>query len=330
MRENIREGIRENIKEDIKENIKEDINKNRQENLQKDAITILRKGDRGYPGRLTNLEGMPEKLYVIGQLPDERRPSIAIVGARECSFYGKNMAYEYAKILGEQGIQIISGLARGVDAAAHAGALAAGGQTYGILGCGVDVCYPASSRKIYEKMKVSGGIISEFEPASAPLAYHFPMRNRLISGFADAVLVVEARERSGSLITADFALEQGRTVFAVPGRAGDLLSEGCNRLIYQGAVPAWKPQIVLDEMNWDRRKPENNPLLGEKKSLGLATEDELVYSCLDLNPKMLEQIQEETGLSSGRLLTSLVRLEMAGLVKEVWKNNYVSVKNNNK
>ena len=147
------------------------------------------------------------------------------------------MAYEYARILTQTGIQVISGLARGVDAAAHAGALAAGGKTYGVMGCGVDFCYPTSSRKLYHIMQQQGGILSEFAPGTPPLSYHFPLRNRIISGLSEAILVVEAKEKSGSLITADAALEQGRTVFALPGRAGDLLSEGCNRLIYQGAIP---------------------------------------------------------------------------------------------
>lgn len=217
-------------------------------------IRAVEKHQENYPRRLKNLEGMPEKLYVSGELPGDHLPSIAIVGARNCSTYGKNMAFEYARILRQEGIQIISGMARGIDGAAHAGALAGGGKSYAVLGCGVDICYPSSNRRIYEEMKLRGGLLSEYEPGSEPLAWHFPLRNRLISGLADAVLVIEAKDKSGSLITADQALEQGRTVFALPGRVGDLLSVGCNRLIYQGAVPAWKPEIILEEMNWKSEK----------------------------------------------------------------------------
>ncbi|NCB93655.1 MAG: DNA-protecting protein DprA [Clostridia bacterium] len=297
------------------------------EKKENDNIKVYDKNKEGFPKRMTYLTGMPHKLYVIGELPEDNVPSVAIVGARECSFYGKNTAYEYARFLSQAGVRIISGLARGIDAAAHAGALAGGGKTYAVLGCGADICYPISSKKIYEQIKKQGGIISEFDPGAEPLAYHFPMRNRVISALADAVLVVEAKEKSGSLITADQALEQGRTVFAVPGRAGDALSVGCNRLIYQGAIPVWEPKIILEEMKWDKEKAEKPGVDEEKKSLGLASEDDLVYSCLDLNPKTLIQIQEETGLSSGKLLTSLIHLQTIGAAREVWKNNYIRCEN---
>ena len=200
--------------------------------MMSENIKIYKKTEEGYPKTLLQLPDAPSRLYVLGELPDPMRPAIAIVGARNCSSYGKNMAYEYARILTQRGIQVISGLARGVDAAAHAGALAAGGKTYGVMGCGVDFCYPTSSRKLYHVMQQQGGILSEFAPGTPPLSYHFPLRNRIISGLSGAILVVEAKEKSGSLITADAALEQGRTVFALPGRAGDLLSEGCNRWVY--------------------------------------------------------------------------------------------------
>ena len=243
-------------------------------------IKIYKKTEEGYPKTLLQLPDAPARIYVLGELPDPTRPAIAIVGARNCSSYGKNMAYEYARVLTKAGVQVISGLARGVDAAAHAGALAAGGKTYGVMGCGVDFCYPTSSRNLYHTMQQQGGILSEFSPGTPPLAYHFPLRNRIISGLSQAVLVVEAKEKSGSLITADAALEQGRTVFALPGRAGDLLSEGCNRLIYQGAIPAWKPEIILEEMKWTKNKGKIQENFTEEKKIVLAREDDLVYSCL--------------------------------------------------
>lgn len=286
-------------------------------------IRIVTREESEYPKRLTVLPGMPQKLWIRGEFPPEESPSLAIVGARSCSSYGKNMAYEYARVLAMQGISIVSGLALGIDGAAHSGALASGGKSYGILGCGVDICYPSANRSLYERMKERGGLISEYEPGSAPLAFHFPQRNRLISGLADAVLVVEAREKSGSLITADQALEQGRPVFALPGRVGDLLSEGCNRLIYQGAVPAWRPEVILEEMNWQCENRDFSRAEGEKKVLGLARDDNLVYSCLDLTPKTVTQLQDETGLTSGILLTALIHLQTAGLAEEIWKNNYI-------
>lgn len=286
-------------------------------------IKIYKKTEEGYPKNLLQLPDAPSRLYVLGELPDPMRPAIAIVGARNCSSYGKNMAYEYARILTQRGIQVISGLARGVDAAAHAGALAAGGKTYGVMGCGVDFCYPTSSRKLYHVMQQQGGILSEFAPGTPPLSYHFPLRNRIISGLSGAILVVEAKEKSGSLITADAALEQGRTVFALPGRAGDLLSEGCNRLIYQGAIPAWKPEIILEEMEWTGKKEIIQEDFTQEKKIVLAREDDLVYSCLDLNPKTVSQLQDETGLPSGSLLKSLYYLTAKDLAREVWQNYYI-------
>ncbi len=278
-----------------------------------------------YPRRLQQVGNLPRRLYCIGRLPEDGRPSLAIVGARMCSPYGRNVAYEFARILGGMGIQIISGMALGVDGAAHQGALAAGADTFAVLGSGADVCYPGSHRKLYETLKERGGIVSEFGPGEKPLAWHFPRRNRLISALADAVLVVEARERSGSLITADCALEQGRTVLAVPGRAGDVLSEGTNRLISQGAAIAWRPEAVLEEMGWTAPKREKTEFDGEIPGLGLASEDNLVYSCLGLDPKTVGQLQEETGLNTGSLMSALLHLELAGKAKEIWKNSYIRV-----
>lgn len=285
-------------------------------------MEIYQYGKKGYPDRLRQLSGMPGELYVEGRLPSDTLPSIAIVGARNCSHYGENMAYEYAKYLGQAGIQIISGLARGIDTAAHEGALFAGADTFGVLGCGIDICYPASNRRLFDKIKLQGGILSEFPKGSPPLAYHFPQRNRIISGLADATLIIEAKEKSGSLITADCALEQGKTVFALPGRVSDVLSTGCNRLIYQGAIPAWCPEMILEEMHWDRN-PKNQKKGKENKELVLATEDNLVYSCLNFTPKSITTLQDETGLSGGELMKSLIQLQIEGLAKEVWKNNYI-------
>ena len=289
-------------------------------------IKIYKKTEEGYPKTLLQLPDAPSRLYVLGELPDPMRPAIAIVGARNCSSYGKNMAYEYARILTQTGIQVISGLARGVDAAAHAGALAAGGKTYGVMGCGVDFCYPTSSRKLYHVMQQQGGILSEFAPGTPPLSYHFPLRNRIISGLSGATLVVEAKEKSGSLITADAALEQGRTVFALPGRAGDLLSEGCNRLIYQGAIPAWKPEIILEEMEWTGKKEIIQEDFTQEKKIVLAREDDLVYSCVGLYPKNVDQIAQESRVEIRKLMSILVTLELQGYIREITKNYYIRIK----
>lgn len=287
-----------------------------------------RRGEAGYPSRLAPLEGAPSLLYALGELPTEER-TVAIVGARECTHYGRKMAWEYARALAGEGVGIISGLARGIDAAAHEGALKGGGRTYAVMGCGADVCYPPGNRGLYGEILERGGILSEFEPGTPPRAWHFPVRNRIISGLADLVLVVEARRRSGSLITADAALAQGKDVYALPGRVGDSLSEGCNRLIAQGAGIAWSPEEILCAL-FHREFPagegveesvENFP---KKNKTGLAREEKKVYSCISLQPKHVNEISRECGMEFGRTLGVLYDLEARGLVEELAKNHFVA------
>ena len=190
----------------------------------------------------------PKGLYVLGALPADDLPSVAIVGSRMCSPYGRKMAYQFGLELAARGVQIVSGMALGIDGYAHEGALAGGGRTLAVLGSGADVCYPEKNRHLYRDIPKRGGVLSEEEPGTPPLPYNFPKRNRIISALSDLVLVVEARKKSGSLITADSALEQGRTVMAVPGRVGDALAEGTNYLIAQGADIAWSVEAVLDAL----------------------------------------------------------------------------------
>jgi len=293
-----------------------------------------------YPQKLRDITASPTELYVLGELPNENKKSVAIVGARKSSNYGRQMAYEYAKILAEHDVQIISGMALGVDTAAHDGALAAGGKTFAVLGSGVDVCYPKSNREIYYKMQKNGGIISEFPEGSKPLAWHFPVRNRIISGLSDLILVIEARERSGSLITADTALEQGKDVFALPGRVDDDLSMGCNRLIAQGAGIACNPGDILfalfsKEMEKNEGMSSYNKafcnntyekmssIIGNfpKKNIsGLETDEKTVYSCMRLQPKHINEIVKETCLDVEKVASALFGLETMGFILEVTKN----------
>ena len=204
-------------------------------------------GRKGYPGRLKEIYDPPYALYVKGKLPDNTARAAAIVGARSCTPYGEKYALEYGKKLAECGIQVISGLARGVDGIGQRGALLGGGKTFAVLGSGVDVCYPKNHMGLYlDILEQEGGILSELPPGTPPLPQHFPRRNRIISALSDIVLVMEARERSGSLITADLALEQGKDVYALPGPVNSSLSQGCNRLIFQG------PNSLSPEICWMR------------------------------------------------------------------------------
>ena len=202
--------------------------------------------DTDYPARLRSIPDRPFAMYYIGKLPEDDAPAVAIVGARNCSGYGREQARRFAQTLALRGVNVISGMARGVDGIAGRAAAEAAACSYAVLGCGVDVPYPKENRELYYMLAEHGGILSEYVPGTQPKTQLFPKRNRLISGLADAVLVVESRLHSGTQITVDAALEQGREIFALPGRVGDLLSEGCNQMIKQGAGIACSPDDILE------------------------------------------------------------------------------------
>ena len=270
-----------------------------------------------YPKRLRKLQGMPSHLYVNGCLPGEEQPTVGIVGARRCSNYGKQTAREFARVFSDWGIQVVSGMAMGVDGEAHRGALQGKTPTFAVLGCGVDICYPPGHQSLYEELLIKGGVLSEQPPGMPPLAGHFPARNRIISGLSDLVLVVEAREKSGSLITADQALEQGKDVYAVPGRAGDALSRGCHGLIRQGAGLADSPEIILEVLgisSGQNREPEK---------ILLAKEENIVYSWIRLQPVSLDELVKKTGMPVRKVLQILVGLELKGCIREIQKNDYI-------
>ena len=280
-------------------------------------ITYL---DEEYPERLRNIYGKPVGLYVKGRLPDDNRPSAAIIGARAASGYGLQIARMLGASLSRAGVQIISGMALGIDGAGHEGALMERGDTYAVLGCGVDVCYPKTHLDMYLQIPVRGGVISEFPLGSEALKSHFPMRNRLISGLADVIIVTEARERSGSLITAELALEQGREVMAVPGMITSELSRGCNQLIHQGAAIVTSPDDILE---YFQIKHDKMLRLPKKNENTLAKKEKIVYSCLDLQPKFFDRVVEESGLPLGECMTILLELELKGYVMQPTDHYYV-------
>lgn len=290
------------------------------EKLIRKNIRFVHRNSKDYPDRLKNIPDAPIGLYIKGELPIDELPSVAIVGARICSEYGRGIARKFGRELAESGVQIISGLARGIDSFAQSGALEGGGNTFGVFGCGVDECYPRENISLYMKIQKQGGILSEYSPGTKPLPYRFPERNRIISGLADVVLVVEAKEKSGSLITVDHALEQGRDVFAVPGRVTDALSGGCNQLIRQGAGIVISIEDIVNELSIVCKKIKKN---SKKSNNLLATGENMVYSCLDLQPKSLNKILGEVPMSLQELLSILLSLEMKGYILEISKNNYI-------
>ncbi|MEY8337264.1 DNA-processing protein DprA [Lachnospiraceae bacterium 62-35] len=287
--------------------------------LKDSGIQFISAWEPAYPARLKEIYDYPAGIFVKGSLPDESMPSLAIVGARHCSDYGKDVAEEFAKTLSEAGIQIISGMAYGIDGAGHRGALKTGKGTFAVLGCGLNICYPREHYRLYREIPAKGGLISEYLPSIPPKAAHFPMRNRIISGLSQAVLVIEAAEKSGSLITAELALEQGREVFAIPGRITDVLSQGCNRLIQSGAGAVNGPEDILDYFHLEGEKLLR---LREKSGKGLAKTEKMVYSCLDLQPKSLEMVVAESGASVGECMIALYELEKMGYITRAFGQYY--------
>lgn len=320
------------------------------------AVTIH---DDEYPDRLRWIENRPYALFYIGDLPGgfyeeaiysdksynknyvnsnvRYTKTVAIIGARNCTEYGRYMAGQLATELVNEGVEIVSGMAYGIDGIAQMAALEAGGKSYGVLGCGVDICYPRANKSLYERLKTEGCLISEY-PISAPAkAENFPMRNRIISGLSDVVIVVEAKLKSGTFITVDYALSQGKEIMVVPGRATDPLSVGCNALISQGAYPAQSAEDVLrvldtvDTMSFERKTPVTDfrtkqlkdYVPKEKEKILLEREENMVYSVLDFYSLSPEEISNALNLDIFKVMSILISLEMKGVIKEKGKNLYV-------
>ena len=273
------------------------------------TIRRIRRGERGYPPLLARIPDPPPRLWLRGDVDPTllADTAVAIVGARACSGYGRSVARMLSGGVAEAGAVVISGLARGIDGEAHRGVLAVAGKTVAVLGCGIDRDYPAAHAELARAIVAAGGlVVSEYEPGVEPAPWRFPARNRIIAGLAAATVVVEARERSGALITADFALEDGREVLAVPGEITSSLSAGANALLRQGATPATSTADVLEAIGLEPRPapgadpadPSTAAIL-EAIAEGAATADELVRA---------------TGLRAGDVATALTLLELAGTV----------------
>jgi len=272
-----------------------------------------------FPEKLAQIPDPPFGIFYKGQIPDEKIPAVAVIGARKCSEYGRFMAEKFAKGFAERGVDVISGMAAGIDGISQTAALKAGGSSYAVLGCGVDIVYPKSNELLYRQLLESGGVLSEYPPQMEPRPALFPPRNRIISALADVVLVVEAREKSGTFITVDMALEQGREVYTIPGRCTDSLSAGCNRLIRQGAAVALTPEDIIDDMFWE------NVLKKPKKRLQKQTQGKLsqtakeVYAVLEALPMVQDEItvklrEKKSACTIPQICQGLVELELKGLI----------------
>ena len=289
--------------------------------LSDQGIRFLTPEHPDWPSRFAALSDPPEWLFVRGSLPPETVPSVSVIGSRNATSYGLRMAEYIAEELGRQGVSVISGLAAGIDCAAQTAAVTAGGRSYGVLGCGVNICYPSENYELSEKGQ--GGIISEFPPDTPPVKMNFPDRNRLIAALGDVLVVVESRgPKSGTQITVGQALDQGKNVFAVPGRITDPLSRGCNELIREGASILTSAGDLLEYIGLkaSRCMPD---LRKTKRKLG--AEERRVLRILKEKPCFPDVIIRETGLPADRVITLLLDLELNGLVSQTSTNYYTAL-----
>lgn len=307
------------------------------------GINYVNHCDDDFPDKLRNITSPPYGIFVKGSLPDPLTPSVAIVGSRECTEYGRLMAEYFGTRLAREGVQIISGMAWGIDGLSQGAAIAAGGRSYAVMGCGVDIAYPAKNMILYSKLCANGnGVISEYAPGASAEARKFPPRNRIISALCDVLIVVEARARSGTLITVDMAIDQGRTVMVVPGRLTDSLSVGCLNLLYQGALPATSIESVMEQLDLRSRSKESAPHINSAQkdhprrtraakhmeTISVSTREipeELakVYDILTIEPQSTEAIANAAALPLSTAMVILTKLEIEGAAKEVWPGYFI-------
>ncbi len=332
--EALRECVSGSVAEAVERQKKSGAWEREYEQLAEKQIGFILQKEAGFPQKLAEIPDPPYGIFYRGRLPEATRPAVAVIGARECSEYGRYVAEELGGYLGRAGIQVISGMARGIDGISQQAALSAGGTSYGVLGCGVDICYPSQNRRLYEELLQKGGLLSTYMPGTKPLPQYFPPRNRIVSGLSDALIVIEARQKSGTLITVDMALEQGKDVYVVPGRITDRLSDGCNRLLTQGAGVFLSPESFAEEFlqSWkEKRRLSTEPSDGWEKNrtkdgggaqVKLPKESlQKIYALLGPVPKTSETLLQElwemgeyTDISA--LNRGLMELELLGYARQ--------------
>jgi DNA processing protein len=285
-----------------------------------DEIAVITRAGDEYPAQLAAVPSAPETLYVRGRLVADDALAVAIVGSRRATPYGLEVAERLGAALGARGVTVVSGLARGIDSAAHRGALASGGRTIAVLGSGVDVIYPPENRRLAGRIVEAGAVVSQFAPGTRPLPYHFPERNRVIAGLVLAVVVVEAAEKSGALITAGFAAELGREVLAIPGRVSSPESRGAHRLIQDGAALVQDAEEVIAALpaRWQAcvkgatgRDTRGGTVPVEHGDRGR------VLAALGEDPVTIDDVIERSGVAAGRATALLLELELAGRVRQL-------------
>jgi len=288
--------------------------------LAQEGATVLTWEDEGYPSRLRQIHSSPPLLYVRGEIRPQDEWAVAVVGTRAATRYGRQMVEEIAGDLARSGITVVSGLARGIDSLAHRAALRAGGRTIAVLGSGIDIIYPHEHRDLADKIIERGALITEYPLGTKPEAGNFPPRNRIISGLSLGTLVVEAGKRSGALITADYALEQGREVFALPGSVNSRKSEGTNRLIQEGAAKlVMSVEDILEELNLTMVERHQ-----EVRAAVPADEREArILEHVSSQPLHVDEIGQRANLPISEVTSTLAMMELKGMVRQVGGMNYV-------
>lgn len=297
------------------------------ERIDRAGVKALTWADPGYPANLREIPAPPPLIYVRGELLPADRWAVAVVGTRRISAYGRQVARELVAGLAHNGITVVSGLARGIDAVAHTTAMEHGGRTIGVMGSGLDHVYPPEHRDLYHQIASGhGAVVSEFPLGTEPESKNFPVRNRLISGLSLGVLVVEASEKSGALITARFGLEQDRDVFAVPGNINSPGSQGTNRLIQQGAKLVMRVEDILEELNL--------AMVAEHVEVAAVApethEEASLLARLSSQPTHVDELSRQTGLSSSTVSSTLTLMELKGMVMQVGGMNYVKLRESGK
>ena len=295
--------------------------------LQSRGIHVFCLGEKNYPEKLSVISDPPPIIYHKGKKDIYEKPSVAVIGARACSNYGCLAAKELGRELAAAGVVIVSGMARGIDSICQRAGLEWKGESIGVLGSGVEVCYPPENKELFEKLQIQGSLVSENLPFTAPNAGLFPLRNRIISGLADIVVVVESREKSGTQITVDMALEQGKEVYAIPGRMTDPVSRGCNKLIKQGAGVILSPKEFVEEISpilkikYQRQNQMFHNFLNQ--------EEKMVTDILEVSLKTIEEIYREakkrnSGVTIHKVMELVLELQMKNILKE--ENGYYGLK----
>jgi DNA processing protein len=311
------DGLRPKVIKEIKEFNQVARVKNELELMRKHRVALVTFLDGNYSSNLLNIYDPPPFLYVKGEFKKEDNKAVAIVGSRFASHYGKLVTERISQDLALEGMTVVSGMARGIDTSAHRGALSVKGRTIAVLGCGIDINYPVENKKLREEIASNGALVSEFHMSTPPASSHFPIRNRIISGLSLGVVVIEASHRSGSLITARLALEQGRDVFAVPGSIDSLRSRGTHKLIKEGAKLVEDAQDVVTELLPQMRDCSQLADAQQDRGEFVGEEAESILDLLEQGQLQIDKIITGTGLSSSQVSTTLLDLELKGFIRQL-------------